>query len=389
MQNNKGMIEPLLKLLNENITTREEKMIDSVIESYIDSKNDVLGSDGLYKQLLINETEQSQIFLISKITPSMVAQFVKSSIYIKPNWRTVNNPFSLVLAGLVVRALKKNSKTAITEANNYALYMSFRMYASKFSRQFPYKVIPNIMSYTINNLTYKYLIKIKGTLLGALRASVATAIDCYAKRLVTTCTDKDISDFISGLDDRISDFVKNIADEYYKNHASGNYMNYEEDKATDDEFKTADNAQFLISRITDKVNQKIVMNGMDIKLVKISASMAGVSDVSMMNAINKIIDVKLMDIRTLIELLVSVYVVNNPGCTERDVASRKFFISTLSIYKKNNSNDKNIIKIKDMTHDWLLECSEQYKKSNREATLNNFKRALFIYFVLVTQVYSA
>ena len=67
------------------------------------------------------------------------------------------------------------------------------------------------------------------------------------------------------------------------------------------------------------------------------------------------------------------------------VKSSEFLIECLAIYKKSNTIDKNITRVKKLLEKWLNMYSEKYKKSNRVATLNNFKKALYTFFVITIQ----
>ena len=55
------------------------------------------------------------------------------------------------------------------------------------------------------------------------------------------------------------------------------------------------------------------------------------------------------------------------------------------IYSKSNVNDKSIITIKELLDKWLKENCEQYSKTERVATLNNYRKAMYLFFTLSTQ----
>ena len=61
--------------------------------------------------------------------------------------------------------------------------------------------------------------------------------------------------------------------------------------------------------------------------------------------------------------------------------STKFLVVMEGVYKKGNSVDPNIITVKKLTDEWLNATSEVYRVANRQATLNNFRKAIFTYFV--------
>ena len=67
----------------------------------------------------------------------------------------------------------------------------------------------------------------------------------------------------------------------------------------------------------------------------------------------------------------------------KEVKSISFIGAMEMIYKKGNSTDKNIVIVKKSLDKWLSEASNTYRVSNRQATLNNFRKAIYYYFVLL------
>ena len=57
----------------------------------------------------------------------------------------------------------------------------------------------------------------------------------------------------------------------------------------------------------------------------------------------------------------------------------------MEIYKKANTTDANIVRIKQILDDWISKYSGQYKKSNAVGTVNAFRKALYTFFVLTIQ----
>jgi hypothetical protein len=71
----------------------------------------------------------------------------------------------------------------------------------------------------------------------------------------------------------------------------------------------------------------------------------------------------------------------NDQNTVQEVGSNRFLVYCLDTYKKSNTTDENIIKIKRVLDKWLDDLGT-YKKTQRLATINNFRRALFMFFVM-------
>jgi hypothetical protein len=67
------------------------------------------------------------------------------------------------------------------------------------------------------------------------------------------------------------------------------------------------------------------------------------------------------------------------------VGTKDFVVYSLEIYKRANTTDKNVLIIKNSLDKWLEKYSITYRRTQRVATLNNFRRALFLFFVLTIQ----
>ena len=100
------------------------------------------------------------------------------------------------------------------------------------------------------------------------------------------------------------------------------------------------------------------------------------------NAINEILKRYDDEIKELVQLILQLFLEDGTK-QPRMIKSQSFFIFCSNIYLKSNTMDKSIIRIKDLLDKWLTETSENYTKTERIATKNNFRAALYFYFVLV------
>lgn len=372
------------KTTSTNINT-----IKRMIFTYIDVNSDVLSETGLYK-LVFSEIEQMKLFKLYGLTPKDIKDFVTKSEYIDKKWAIGANPYNLLIGSIITYLLITETTTNKNRemVNLLTLYLMLKLYPSRFHNFFKHGVIREVMEYTANNLSYKFSLKTEGGLLNTFKSMVNPLIDNHLERL-KTATDKTLVDFINDTHNRINSLVKKVAHEYYENHKSGKYLNNQKDEETEDKKITADNIQFIINRATNKISGLLSVNGPEDKYIKTSASYGQISYSSLLVAVTQLYQKKKENIPKIIELIISVYAILSPQMTERELHSKKFLLESLKIYKKNNTNDKKIIEIKNILDEWLKECSTFYLKCNREATLNNFKRALYIYFLFIIMDYSA
>lgn len=360
-----------------------ERMIIATISDYKSNNNDILSSSSIDK-LVFTEIEQAKLFKIFGTTPKEIKSMINKSTYIDKKWVIGSNPFNLLCASIIRQVLLRKGPRHKELAILITEYMLYRLYPSRFWNSFPHGILSNVMAYTINNLTYKFAIKVHGILSGAILQTAQSLLENHMSRL-ENADDKCLVDFVNDGHTRIGGFIKKIAEEYYANYENGNYLNYEQDKITDDSYQKADSNQFMIQRAADKVMAKLLLNGVDVKLVDYASKFSDAPYLPLVNAVNTIFDLKKDRLQEFISKVITIYVINVNGVTERELGSQKFFTETYKIYKKNNTNDKNILDVKEIIHEWLLECSDRYRKTNREATLNNFKKGIYLYFVLMIQ----
>ena len=75
----------------------------------------------------------------------------------------------------------------------------------------------------------------------------------------------------------------------------------------------------------------------------------------------------------------------DPENTVQSIKSMKFFNYADELYKKSNTKDESIVRIKDILDKFLNNYCPIYIKTNRIATKISFRRAIYLYFVLIIQ----
>ena len=349
-----------------------------LISKYIDKNSEVLFDIGPIERLYFGENDKNVIFELLEVTPKELKEVIKISPAIDDNWKISSNEFNLLMT-LVIRELTKAKKKK--EAEYCISYLSCALYSSINFKYFRFEPNRNIMTFTINNLSNKYLIKQLGSLYKAIHATAIKSHDTYKDELLEG-TDKNVVKYINSLKTRLDNLIQNIAKEFYKNHQEGNYFNSEQDNYEEDNYYITDNTSFAISRISDKVTMEVLSRGIDQQVAKNAANMCGVSVNAVRNALNDLINKKDEEIKELITLILQLYLMDGKHKSET-VGSTKFIVSCLEIYNKNNSVDESILRIKELLDIWLNECSAQYKKTERIATLSAYRKSIYVYFVFL------
>lgn len=369
--------------VEQAFTSKEtQRKFSAIVASYVDRNVNRLSTAGPSKRTLFSDMERNKVYDLIDFDPKTCKAIVKQSNYIKASWKIVNDPFNLVMM-MILRYAKLNQ---LDQINQLAVtYLTLSMYPSLHYKYFKFEPNEAIMQYTINNLSNKFKIKQVGNILQALVDTTALADKTYDKN-IRHANDKELTDYINAYKTRLNSLIKKIRDAFEKDYRSGNYMNTERDNEDENDFKTSDSNSLLIQRIVDQVVLKLSVNGPDSRIVDISAKMNQVSVNETRNTLNQLTQNKdeSVNIRALCESILYLYLFNGENHVN-DLNGSKFLTFCLAVYKKSNTNDENVIKVKSILDTWIEKYSETYRKTQRVATLNNFRRALYTFFVFTLQ----
>ena len=369
--------------VEQAFTSKEtQRKFSAIVASYVDRNVNRLSTAGPSKRTLFSDMERNKVYDLIDFDPKVCKAIVKQSNYIKASWKIVNDPFNLVMM-MILRYAKLNK---LDQINQLAVtYLTLSMYPSLHYKYFKFEPNEAIMRYTINNLSNKFKVKQVGNILQALVDTTALADKTYDKN-IRHANDKELTDYINAYKTRLNSLIKKIRDAFEKDYRSGNYMNTERDNEDENDFKTSDSNSLLIQRIVDQVVLKLSVNGPDSRIVDISAKMNQVSVNETRNTLNQLTQNKdeSVNIRALCESILYLYLFNGENHVN-DLNGNKFLTFCLAVYKKSNTNDENVIKVKSILDTWIEKYSETYRKTQRVATLNNFRRALYTFFVFTLQ----
>ena len=131
----------------------------------------------------------------------------------------------------------------------------------------------------------------------------------------------------------------------------------------------------------------LLTNGIDLKRAELCAKLAKISIADSRFYLTRIVTNKnQQSIAGFIESILFLYLYTDQKQPE-DINSSYFLVWASELFRKTNSNDANINRIKTTLDDWAEE-SGVHAKFRREASRVNYKKAIFFYFVLSIQAYN-
>lgn len=371
-----GEIEEAFKDKN-NITK-----LTKYITHYADKNSDLLSSADLSARLIFSETDKNIIYTVTGISEKDVTTAIKESPVIKSTWKIATNPFYM-LSILIARYFILNKMESYADA--MIVYMSYLLYTTSHKGSFKYKPNKQIMDYTINNLSNRFLIKQVGTIQNMIENTVVPPIhDRYAKEM-NNGSDENLKDVITALETRVSSVIKNIAREFYENHKTGKYLNHEDEDLSEENFHLSDNISFKIDRVVNLVTQSIISEGFDQqKCMKRAINLNTGSSIKKLEPmLRTIISDDMENIAPFISDILTLFIYKGNSNSIEDIKTMKFISESLQIYKS-NSQDEITARIKERLLYWIDITSEKYGRnfiSKGKTSLDTYRRTIYTCFV--------
>lgn len=356
-----------------------QKAFRTNIDKYMALNINAYSSIGPSIKPIFGEDEANKLIAVTGLTNEQIRACLTKVSGNNSSWKNFNSPFNIA----IVLAIRHFAETKNQEQlDNGLLYMIANIYAYIY-RKYYSKFAPNeaAMAYTIADMSNRYKLKRSGSLLATL---VDLAHVCYNthKDRIKRCTDTDILKFVNDMTTRINAFMRKVRNELEENLKSGKYLQSEHEEFGDELYYEADSDSYAIDRITNKVLTNLVVNGPDRKLVELAAKNSSASvNILQTSILTLVSEENRDDIQRMIELLLSLYLHDNPNTVAiRDIGTNKFYIYCMRVYRQSNTLNKNIIEIKAILDRWIDDL-ELKKKVGTEQTLGNYRKALFTFFV--------
>lgn len=365
-------------LSNKNNLSEYKDMIDK----YLSNNTTKYFISGPGERPIFSTDMANKYIQLIGLDRDKINKVIKDSKSIGSNWYIMNNPFNVanVLATRYFAIKKDKDFLKYTK-----WYLLVSMYPTIHFKYFKYGTNEACMNYTVANLTGKYKLKQTANMWSSFTEMIDTAYELHEKKIIEG-DDKSFVKYIQDVHTRMNSLVKNIAREYYDNYENQRYLKSEHESFEEDSYYEADSNSYLIERLTNKVVTHLVVNGPDMKLVQLAAKTNSVSVNELRNYTQTMVNEKQReDIRTIVEALLFLFLNSSDvQHTSKDIGTNTFMIYCLQVYKRSNTTDKNVIKIKSILDRWLDELGVSNRIS-RAATIVNFRRALYTFFVMSIQ----
>jgi len=279
------------------------------------------------------------------------------------------------------------------EANAMKYYIGYNAYCMAMNNSFrKYPPDPDIMRFTINNLSYKNKIKSLGSVHKWIYYLTDAITITYDRRLKRGA-DFDYLYVIDKCRDKFKDAIKRLHNAQDKNTKSKSYMHTTTEQNDDGTMKDVSSMTADVIRLSDQCTAGFFENPISEKCIKYALNKgkgASISEKDLRNTLLVIADdVKNQeDVRTFYQSLFYLFlnIDRYPKYTVKDIKSTAFISEMMKLYKPGNTIDKNRIIIRDIMDKWLTVGSRTYRTTSRVATQSSFRKSIYDYFVFKVAV---
>lgn len=378
----RDLIYPLVEkaLNNSKCKNQYKKFVNDFF-----AKRDTEVYDALpCSRILCSEDEMDTLFTVLNIDKKEVEAAIQQTFFVKVknfNPKAALHAFTLTQL-CVIRYFHLSNSRQERDISILLLAFSGKYYPS-IHYKFYKTVVPvrHVMEYVVNNkLTQKYDLASKGSIMGAVKSITNTWATTYSSKF-KSFTDEDVKSLLEQLRSRLSSFMRNIADEYYKAYEEKDvYMTYSSDSFEQDDYHLADNDTLKIEKITESVANNIASNGVDYKLCT-ACSDENITPNEAKAVIESIVMDKenILKIKELISLMITTYFAVSKN---KDVTDIEFISYTIAA--KPNAKQQEILRQKEIIEEFLSESGTAYlRRRSRISTRNSYERCVKMYFALL------
>lgn len=388
---------------------RAKSKINSVVKSYIAKNSSKLGTRHPSTKILFTDSDKNAIFNAVGIKREDLLKVIKK---VDANdIDTSNHLFAdefismcVIIAGVYLKndkklleKIKKCDKVPLEDNEKYndttslyyiILYLAIRLYGALYVKFWKYDPNEQVMDYTMESLSGKFLMKKMNNMLEFLKYCADSNVENMWDRL-TRMSDVDIFYFSSNLNNRISHALKIIAQKYYEDFKNGNKIGSDDAKKTN----TEDGKQYIgdVASISSDLVQSVrkVINAfysesiIDPQLLEMSCNRTKLSKSRMLLILKALRENKKSEIiiKSLFNDIIAYYLTSLNGKIN-ELRSSKFAVTMLKVYSVSNTKDQFVLSVKDNLDNLIKENLQTIIDCGNGNLRDRVKNSLYCYLVL-------
>lgn len=370
-------------------TPTGDRKFRNLVQKFIDKNSDKLHTSGPVYMIAFTDVDKEEYFELFNVTKEELLKPINAMTKMvndKASWKLLKqNPiFCLFYNCIRFYTLKRNNTGVNISLAIYAL----SVYPSVFSSMFQYGANPDVMQYTIDNLSQKYMIKHAGNLFSTLMLSIQNSYK-FLRNAFVDANDIEVIRFIARIRNDQKSLLKNVANNYYDNYKKGLRVTTQSEVYGDNQMidDTLNNTS-VVEDTTRKIVISMITNGVDITRASAAAKISQISIVDLRLHLSKIVTEERTDeLRKFIEAILFIYLYQEKH-KPNEINEQRFLQFSLELFRRTNTNDVNVVTIKSLLQKWS-EDTGVTQRFRRLASQINYKKGIFIYMILCIQYYNS
>ena len=379
------LISPVLKLAKNR---------EAVIEftgRYMDEHTKELSTSGPVYMITFSAKETQFFYDMFHTSPEemidMYTEMEKDTYYGKiskmfTGW-VKNAPHKILITAILADACANNYEDIIECCEYLWGFIEYPMIYREFWKT---GVQEEVMNYTIEHLGAKFKIKQVKNIRDLLKYDTTTVVNFYKNELATGA-DNVYMDLLYRMRTQISAKFRKISNAYYDNIKENRTQHNNITKFDDGSLADQEGHSTIAAQIIEKTINKFATNEVNQSMVKVCANAVQIDQGNLSGFIAQISATKNNRLAKLIENIIMAYFDRNPSVTT--ISSSEFLNFGLSIYRSiGTSKDPILMEIKEILQYWMNDIINIRSMYGREATIINYTRAIYNYFVLMIKYYN-
>ena len=370
-------------------TPAGDRKYRNLVQKFIDKNSDKLHTSGPVYMIPFTDVDKEEYFELFNVTKEELLKPINEMTKLvndKASWKLLKqNPiFCLFYNCIRYYTLKRNNTGVNVSLAIYAL----SVYPSVFSSMFQYGANPDIMQFTIDNLSQKYLIKQAGNLFSTLMISIQNSYK-FLRNAFVDASDTEVIRFIARIRNDQKSLLKNVANNYYDNYKKGLRVTTQNEVYGDNEMINDNlNNTSVVEDTTRKIVISMITNGVDITRATAAAKISQISMVDLRLYLSKIVtEERTNELQKFIEAILFIYLYQEHH-KPNEINEQRFLQFSLELFRRTNTNDVNVVTIKNLLQKWS-EDTGVTQRFRRLASQINYKKGIFIYMILCIQYYNS
>ena len=326
--------------------------------------------------------DRGEIFQMSGLDIKDLAQAYADVPYFKPEWKIMRNEFNWAMT-LIIRRMVLDSARP-NEISMCVFFLTVHFVASLISKYFPFTPNENIMNYAINSMSNKFMLKQMGSLRRALEYISDTSHKTHVKEL-RKGTDNDLKKYFLNLRIRLNNIFRTFKNHYMTVKEEGSYLNLSRDFYDSGKMVDRESHYGMIEMLAHQTSQRFISEPLSYKVLGQSARIAGVTMTSLRSVLESARSSEKEIVQEIVTKLLELFFEEQKG-SKGEINTRKFTNFYLAVYVRSNTKDQRVKVIKERLNHLLMKHGSLYRKTEREATRNSYRKAVYVYLCLLLQI---